>query len=323
MEKSKKLKRALPREFGILVVLVLIFAIMSVATPVFLNPRNLVNVVRQCVEIGIMSVGMTFLIINGDMDLSIGSCFAVCAMVGGTLFKYEMCPPTVAFLVVLLVGMGLGLINGLLVTRVGIPAFIVTLGTMKIYRSLSYSISGGTSVSVFPESATESWVWALGAKIHGIPVQIFVMIIMFIIAHILLKKTVYGNMVYATGGNERAARLSGINTKNTKLAAFIIQGFCCAIAAVISLTYLNSVTTTSGEGREMDCIAAVILGGAALSGGRGTIAGSLIGVIIMGIVKNGMVLLGVPVFWQDGFIGAVVIVAVLIDTLIHRNDTKR
>ena len=319
----KKIKLAVPREIGVLVVLVLILAIMSIASPVFLTPTNMVNVIRQCVEIGIMAIGMTFLIVNGDMDLSIGSLFAVCAMIGGTLFKYEMCSPTLAFLVMLLAGVGLGAVNGLLVTRVGIPAFIVTLGTMKIYRSLAYAISGGTSVSVFPESATNSWVWTFGAKINGVPVQIFIMIAMFVLAHILLRKTVYGNRVYATGGNERAARLSGINTKNTRFYAFLIQGLCCAVAAVISLAYLNSVTTTSGEGREMDCIAAVILGGAALSGGRGTIVGSFIGVLIMGVVKNGMVLLSVPVFWQDGFIGLVVILAVLVDSLIHRKDVKR
>lgn len=320
---QKKKKFSVPREIGVLVVLVLIFIIMSIASPVFLSTTNLVNVIRQCVEIGIMAIGMTFLIVNGDMDLSVGSAFAVCAIIGGTLFKYEMCSPTLAFLVMLLVGLGLGLINGLLVTRVGIPSFIVTLGTMKIYRSLAYATSGGTSVSVFPESATNSWVWKFGAKVNGVPVQIFIMIAMFVVAHILLRKTVYGNCVYATGGNERAARLSGIHTKNTRLIAFLIQGLCCAIAAVISLAYLNSVTVTSGEGREMDSIAAVILGGAALSGGRGTITGSFIGVLIMGIVKNGMVLLSVPVFWQDGFIGAVVILAVLIDTMIHRKDAKR
>ena len=320
---GKKFKIAAAHEFGVLVVLVVIFIIMSIASPVFLSPKNLVNVMRQCVEIGVMSIGMTYLIVNGDMDLSIGSAFAVCAMIGGTLFKYELCSPTLAFLAMLLVGAGLGLVNGLLVTRVGIPSFIVTLGTMKIYRSFAYAISGGTSVSVFPDSATQSWVWKFGAKIHGVPVQIFIMLVMFVIAHIVLKKTVYGNHVYATGGNERAARLSGISTKNTRLYAFIIQGVCCAMAAVIALTYLNSVTTTSGEGREMDCIAAVILGGAALSGGRGTIVGTLIGVFIMGIVKNGMVLLGVPVFWQDGFIGIVVILAVLADIFIHRKDATR
>lgn len=321
--KSKRIKITNFREFGVLVVLVLIIILMSIFSPVFLTGKNLLNVIRQCVEIGIMSIGMTFLIVNGDMDLSIGSAFAVCAMIGGTLFKFELCSPTLAFLAMLLVGALLGTVNGLLVTRVGIPAFIVTLGTMKIYRSFAYAISGGSSVSVFPESATSSWVWMLGSKVGKIPVQIFIMIFFYIIAHIVLKKTMYGNKVYATGGNERAARLSGINTKNTRLSAFIMQGVCCAVAAAISLTYLNSVTTTSGEGREMDCIAAVILGGAALTGGRGTIAGTLIGVVIMGIVKNGMVLLSVPVFWQDGFIGVVVILAVWVDTIIHKKENKR
>ena len=139
----------------------------------------------------------------------------------------------------------------------------------------------------------------------------------------LLKKTVYGYRVYATGGNDRAAHLSGVNVKNTRLVAFAMMGALCAIAALISTAYLNTVTTTSGEGREMDAIAAVILGGAALSGGRGTIPGTFLGAIIMATVKNGMVLLNVPVFWQDGFIGSVVIIAVLIDTLFHRKDVKR
>ena len=320
--KTKKLKITSAREFGVLVVLILITIAMSVATPVFLSKTNLVNVVRQCIEIGIMSIGMTFLIINGDMDLSIGSSFAVCAMIGGSLFKYELCSPTAAFFAVLLIGALLGAVNGVLVSRVGIPSFIVTLGTMKIYRSISYAISGGTSVSVFPPSATNSWVWKLGTKIDGFPAQIFIMLALFILAHIVLKKTTYGYKLYATGGNPKAAGLSGINTKNVKLAAFVIQGVCCAIASLISLAYLNSVTTTSGEGREMDAIAAVVLGGAALSGGRGTIIGSFIGVIIMGIVKNGMVLMSVPVFWQDGFIGLVVILAVFVDTMIHSKEKR-
>lgn len=149
------------------------------------------------------------------------------------------------------------------------------------------------------------------------------MLILFVIAHIILKKTSYGYKVYATGGNDKAAHLSGINIKNTRLIAFAAMGVLCALAALISTAYLNTVTTTSGEGREMDAIAAVILGGAALSGGRGTILGTFLGAIIMATVKNGMVLLNVPVFWQDGFIGVVVIIAVLIDTLIHRKDEKR
>ena len=210
----------------------------------------------------------------------------------------------------------------MLVTRVGIPSFVVTLGTMKIYRSIAYAISGGTSISVFPESATSSWVWGLGAKFKGFPLQIIVMVVLYIVAYIALKKSSYGYKLYATGGNQRAAFLSGINVKNVKMIAFVIMGLCSAIAAMISLTYLNSVTTTAGVGREMDAIAACVLGGCALTGGRGTVVGILIGVIIMGIVKNGMVLLQVPVFWQEGFIGLVVILAVFFDTVINAREKK-
>lgn len=316
--KAKKFNVFKLREFGVLIVLVIIMIVMSIVSPVFLTPANLVNVIRQMVEIGIMAIGMTFLIIAGQMDLSIGSLFATCAMFGGYLFKNEIMPPTLIFLIVLLSGIVLGCVNGLLVTRLEIPSFIATLGTMKIYRSFSYAIGDGKSISQFPESAVNSWVWKLGTKIGSVPVQIFIMIILFIIAHFLLAKTTYGYKIYATGGNDRAAHLSGIDVKNIRLIAFGMMGLLCAVAAIISTTYLNTVTTTSGEGREMDAIAAVILGGAALSGGRGTILGTFLGAVIMAMVKNGMVLLNVPVFWQDGFIGLVVIVAVLIDTLLHR-----
>ena len=320
--KEKRKKRKLG-ELGVFAVLVIIFVIMSFASPVFLKPSNLINIVRQTVEIGIMAIGMTFLIIAGELDLSIGSLFATTAMFLGYLVKNEILPVTVVFFVVLIAGILLGCVNGLLVTRVGIPSFIVTLGTMKIYRSFAYAIGNGQSIGQFPESATGSWVWALGAKIKGVPVQIFVMLGLFIIAHILLNKTTYGYQVYATGGNDRAAHLSGINVKNIRLAAFAIMGFLCATAALVSTAYLGTVTTTSGAGREMDAIAAVILGGAALSGGRGTILGTFLGAIIMATVKNGMVLLSVPVFWQDGFIGVVVILAVLVDTLFHKNEGER
>ena len=308
--KTKNIKFSGARELGVLIVLILIMIIMSIASPMFLKFDNLINIVRQTVEIGIMAIGMTYLIIAGELDLSIGSLFATCAMLAGFFFKTEVIPPTLVFFLILLCGIALGCVNGLLVTRVNIPSFIVTLGTMKIFRSFAYAIGNGKSISQFPESATNSWVWKMGAKINGLPVQI-------------LKKTTYGYKVYATGGNPKAAQLSGINVKNTKLIAFGLMGLMCSASALISTTYLETVTTTSGQGREMDAIAAVILGGAALSGGRGTILGTFIGAIIMATVKNGMVLLNVPVFWQDGFIGIVVILAVLVDTIIHRKDTKR
>jgi Ribose/xylose/arabinose/galactoside ABC-type transport systems, permease components len=325
MEKNTtgvKLKISGSREIGVFAVMLALIIIMSIASPVFLTMTNLINVVRQTVEIGIMAVGMTYLIIAGELDLSIGSLFAACAIIGAVLFK-DGWNATLVFVIVIIMGIVFGSINGLLVTKARIPSFIVTLGTMKILRSVAYAISNGQSISVFPESATKSWVWWFGGTIGKIPTQVFLMIIIFIIAHIALKRTEYGYQLYATGGNTRAALLSGIKTDKVKLITFIVMGFLCAFAAIISTAYLGSVTTTCGEGREMDAIAAVILGGAALSGGRGSILGTFIGAIIMSIVKNGMVLLSVPVFWQNGFIGIVVIVAVLIDTWMHRADFKR
>lgn len=319
-KKSHKIMAA--RELGVILVLIILIVLMSVASPVFLSTTNLINIVRQTVEIGIMAVGMTMLIIAGELDLSIGSLFASTAMIGAVLFKAQW-NATLVFIIVIFAGMVIGGCNGLLVTRARIPSFIVTLGTMKILRSVAYAVSNGKSVSVFPESATESWVWVLGKSIGIIPVQVILMLILFAVGYVVLKKTSYGYQIYATGGNPRAAQLSGINTANVKLVAFMIMGVLCAAAALVSTTYLGSVTTTSGEGREMDAIAAVILGGAALSGGRGTMLGTFIGAIIMSVVKNGMVLLSVPVFWQDGFIGVVVILAVLVDTIMHKTDDKR
>ena len=309
------------RELGVICVLIALIILLTLARPVFISPTNFINVVRQTVQIGIMAVGMTFLIISGEMDLSVGSIFGTTGMLAATLYKSNV-NPTVAFLVAILVGCAIGLLNGILVTKTKIPAFIATLGTMKIFRSVAYAISGGQSISVFPESVINSWVFKMGGSLGPIPIQIFIMAVIFVVAGIVLAKTETGYNMYATGGNPKAANLVGINTDRVKIMGFIISGAVSALAAMISIAYLGSVPTTAGEGREMDVIAAVILGGASLSGGRGTMLGTFIGAMIISVVKNGMVLLSVPVFWQDGFIGVVLILAVLLDTVMHRKDSR-
>ncbi|MFV0528519.1 MAG: ABC transporter permease [Lachnospiraceae bacterium] len=316
----KKLKNF--REMGVLMVLIIIAIALAIVSPVFLNPTNMVNVVRQTVEIGIMAIGMTFLIISAEMDLSVGSVFGCTAMMGALLFKSGV-NPTLVFFLVLLAGAAIGFLNGFLVAKAKMPAFIATLGTMQIFRSIAYAISNGQSISVFPESAQNSWVFKMGGFIGPIPIQVIIMILLFVIAHIAMSKTKFGFDIYATGGNQRAAKLAGLQTDRVKIRNFMLTGALSAFAGLISIAYLQSVPTTAGEGREMDVIAAVILGGAALSGGRGTILGTFIGAIIMSVVKNGMVLLSVPVFWQTGFIGIIIILAVLLDTWIgHKESTK-
>ncbi|HIU74818.1 MAG TPA: ABC transporter permease [Candidatus Pelethocola excrementipullorum] len=310
------------REFGVLMVMVVIIIILSVVSPMFLKVTNLINIVRQTVEIGIMAIGMTFIIVSAEIDLSAGSIFGLTAMLAAYFYKAGV-NPTLVFILAITAGAVLGGINGLFITKAKMPAFIVTLGTMQIYRSIAYSISGGQNISVFPEKAQNSWVFKMGGSIGPIPIQVIIMLVFFIIAHIIMSKTKFGFEVYATGGNKRAANLAGIGTDKIKLISFISAGALYAFASQISIAYLQSVPTTAGASREMDVIAAVILGGAALVGGRGSVIGTLIGAIIMSVVKNGMVLLSVPVFWQSGFIGVIIILAVLIDTCISQAEKNR
>lgn len=316
-----KIKIKMFREFGVLMVLVAIIAVLSLTTKTFLNPMNIINVVRQAVEIIIMAIGMTFVIVSAEIDLSVGSIYGVTAMLAAAILK-SGAEPTLAFLASIGAGLCIGFINGFLATKARMPAFIVTLGTMQVFRSVAYGISNGKSISAFPEQSLNSWVFNIGGNIGPIPIQVIIMAIMLAIAIIVLKKTKFGFETYATGGNKRAALLGGINVDKVKIISFMLSGAMSAFAGMIGIAYLKSVPTTAGEGREMDVIAAVILGGAALSGGRGSILGTMIGAIIMSVIKNGMVLLSVPAFWQSGFIGVVIILAVLLDTTITRSSKK-
>lgn len=310
------------REFGVLMVLVGIVVALSIATPSFIRPQNIINIIRQMTEIGIMAIGMTMVITCAEIDLSIGSIYGATAMIAGLMIKAGV-QPALAFLVSILIGALIGFINGFFSTKAGMPAFIVTLGTMQIFRSVAYAVSGGRSVGAFSQEAQSSWVFGIGGNVGKIPLQILVMFALYIITYIVMKKTKFGFEVYATGGNDRAARLAGIDTDRIKITSFVIMGILAAFAGLISIAYLKSVPTTAGEGREMDAIAAVILGGTSMSGGRGSILGTFLGAAIMAVVKNGMVLLSVPAFWQSGFIGIIIIVAVLMDTWITKKNSVK
>ena len=320
LQKEKKI--TVFRELGVLMVLVGICVILSIASPTFMRAQNIINIIRQMTEIGIMSIGMTLVIVCADIDLSIGSTYGASAMIAALLIKSGTAPG-VAFIVSLLIGALIGFINGFLSTKAKMPAFIVTLGTMQIGRSIAYAVSNGKSISAFSDSAVSSWVFKMGNNIGPIPIQIFIMISLYIVAYIMMKKTRFGFEIYATGGNKRAAKLAGINTDRTKIISFIIMGVLAAVAGMISIAYLKSVPTTAGSGREMDVIAAVILGGTSMTGGRGSILGTFLGAAIMAIVKNGMVLLSVPAFWQSGFIGIIIIAAVLMDTFITAKNVSK
>jgi len=310
------------REFGVLMVLIGIIAVLTVVSPSFMRAQNIINIVRQMTEIGIMAIGMTMVIVCAEIDLSIGSIYGATAMVAALMMK-DGISPLIAFVTAIAFGGAIGFINGFLSTKAKMPAFIVTLGTMQIFRSIAYALSGGKSVGAFSKEALSSWFFGLGGDLGPIPIQIFVMIALYIITYIIMKKTKFGFNVYATGGNKRAAKLAGINTDRTKIISFVVMGVLAAFAGIISIAYLKSVPTTAGGGREMDVIAAVILGGTSMSGGRGSILGAFIGAAIMAVIKNGMVLLSVPAFWQSGFIGIIIIAAVLMDTWITSKNSVR
>ena len=308
------------REMGVLVALILIGILLSAATPYFLTTANLLNISRQMVIISIIAVGMTFLIISREFDLSVGSTYGLSGIVAGTMVLKLGIDIWVAVPIVLLLGALIGLINGLMVTKVGIPSFIVTLGTMSILRGFALVLANGWPVSDLPPSSFFS-VFA-GTVVGGIPTHTVWMAIILLLGGFILSRTVFGYHVYATGGNPRAARLMGINTDRVKIVNFIISATLASLGGLLTLGFLNSVTPTAGTGLELDIIASVVIGGTALAGGAGSILGTFLGAAIMSTVRNGLVLLGVSAYWQQAAIGLVIVIAVTVDVLgTRRNRT--
>ncbi|MGA2478985.1 MAG: ABC transporter permease [Spirochaetia bacterium] len=308
------------KERGVLAVLVGLCIIFSLATPNFLQLTNMINIMRQISEICISAVGMTFVIICAEIDLSVGSVFGLSAIFAALILRSNVVAgmtPLLAFVAALALGGVVGLFNGVITTKLRVPAFIVTLSVLAIARGALYGVSGGYSISIFPKSADPFFY--MGNSIGNVfPRQILLMLAVAVIAGIVLSKSTFGFQIYATGGNKKAADLTGINTDRIKIATFVICGLMAAFSGIISLSYLQSVHPSAGLGREMDVIAAVILGGTYLYGGRGTILGTFIGAAIIGVVRNGMVLMSVPAYSQEALIGAVILLAVVADIWLRR-----
>jgi simple sugar transport system permease protein/ribose transport system permease protein len=262
---------------------------------------------------------MTYLLIAAEFDLSVGSLYGLAAVTGAVVLRSGL-PIWLAVIIPVLLVVFMGFVNGAITTKLNVPAFIVTISTMWIIRGMIYYISGAQAISIFPKSADPFFI--IGDNVAEIiPIQIFIMIGLNIIAAIILTKTTFGFKVYATGGNKKAAQLTGINTDRIKIYCFIICGVASAISGLISLGYMQSVHPLAGGGREMDVIGAVIVGGTALFGGRGSILGTFLGAAIMGVVRNGMILLGIPAWGQEAFVGVVILVAVILDTWVKREKT--
>ncbi|HEX4914965.1 MAG TPA: ribose ABC transporter permease [Vicinamibacterales bacterium] len=302
------------RRFGTLIGLVVLCAVLWALTPHFLTVSNLLNIAQQTSINAIVAAGMTFVIISGGIDLSVGSIVALSGVVLGTLLQDGQ-PAALAIPGALLVGVAAGLLNGALVSFGGLPPFIATLGMMSVARGAALVFTEGRPISGFDEG----FRWLATGSIGPIPAPVIVMVVVYVCAHIVLTRTTFGRYVYAIGGNEEATRLSGVAVRFHKTAIYCVAGLMSAVAAIVLTARLNSAQPIAGMMYELDAIAATVIGGTSLMGGEGSLGGTLVGALIMGVLRNGLNLLGVSSFVQQIVIGAVIVVAVLVDTLLKRH----
>nr|WP_050807033.1 ribose ABC transporter permease [Acetonema longum] len=282
--------------------------VLTLLSDRFLTVDNLLNVARQVSINAIISVGMTLIILTGGIDLSVGSILAFSGSItAGLLAGGQAILP--AILAGVAAGAILGLINGLLVARAGIPPFIATLGTMTAARGFTLVYTDGRPIT----GMEEAFRFLGGGYLASIPVPVVIMAAIFLAAYIMLTQTRFGRYIYAIGGNEEAARLSGINTKKILLAVYTLGGVLAGFSGIIMASRLNSAQPTAGTGFELDAIAAVVLGGTSTAGGVGTVGGTLIGAMIIGVLDNGLNLLNVSSFYQQVAKGAVILLAVYVD----------
>ena len=301
---------------GPLIGLLLLCAFLSLATDSFLSFRNFLNIADQITVLGIMAIGMTFVILIGGIDLSVGSILALSMMVLGYLNVSAGYPMGIAIIGALLASALAGTVSGLLITEFRVPAFIATLAMMSIARGLANMITNGSQIIGFP-----TW-FNLGAIIRHfgfLTMTVAVMIVVFAVAILFLRYRQEGRVLYAIGGNSEVARLAGINVRLTTVMVYMMCALLSGLAGILLAARLDSVQPSSGVAYELDAIAAVVIGGTSLSGGTGSVMGTIIGVLIIGVLRNGLNLLSVSPFLQAVIIGLVIVLAVAAETFKHRN----
>jgi len=301
------------REAGTVLGLLVLCVALWIATPYFATAANLSNVAEQSAIVGVIAIGMTFVILTGGIDLSVGSLVALTGVViGGALQRGW--PVAGAVGAGLMAGIGAGAVNGLMITRGGLPPFIATLGMMSVARGGALLLSDGRPISGFPDPLR---VIATG-NLLGVPAPVVLMLVLYFVAYLVLTRTVVGRYMYAIGGNEEATVLAGVDVRFHKTVVYAVSGLSAAVCAVLLVARLDSAQPIAGIGYELDAIAAVVIGGTSLLGGSGSVIGTLIGALIMSVLRNGLNLLGVSSYLQQVAIGTVIIVAVLIDMALRR-----
>lgn len=297
-------------KLGPLLGLFLIVIVITILNPSFMTTDNVLNILRQVSISALIAFGMTFVILTGGIDLSVGSTLALTGAVAATMLASGI-DPVLTILAALLLGAVLGAVNGVIIAKGKVAPFIATLATMTIYRGLTLVYTDGRPVS---DLGNEITFQMLGkGYFFGIPVPVCTMILAFAVLYVIMHKTTFGRRVYAVGGNEAASKLSGINVDRVKIAVYSLTGMLAALSALILTSRLNSAQPTAGTSYELDAIAAVVLGGTSLTGGKGWIFGTLVGALIIGVLNNGLNLIGVSSFFQQVVKGIVILIAVLID----------
>lgn len=319
------------RAFLALMVIILVFSMLS---PYYFSLGNFLTMASHVAIFGILAVGMLLVILNGGIDLSVGSTLGLSGVVAGFLMQgvqlqtlgVVLFPPVwVVVVLVCVLGALVGLVNGVLIAWLKVPAFVATLGMLYVVRGAALLMTNGLTYNDLggkPELGNTGFDWLGFNRLFGIPIGVLIMVVIAIIGSIILNRTAFGRWLYASGGNERAAELSGVPVKKVQVSVYMLSGICASVAGLILSSELTSAGPTAGNSYELTAIAAVVIGGAALTGGRGDIRGTLVGAFVIGFLSDGLVIIGVSAYWQTVFTGAVIVLAVLLNAIQYRRRVK-
>ncbi|MGD0473655.1 MAG: ABC transporter permease [Candidatus Velthaea sp.] len=319
------------RAFFALIVIIIVFSFLS---PNYFTAANLLVMSSHVALFAILAIGMLLVILNGGIDLSVGSTLGLTGVVAGFLMQGVtinglgfVLYPKVWVVAVLSIALGalVGAVNGVLIARLKVPAFVATLGVMYMVRGIALLMTNGLTYNNLggsPDLGNTGFDWLGFNHILGVPIGVIVMAIIAIIGVLALRRSAFGRWLYASGGNERAAELSGVPVKMVKVMVYVLSGVCAAVAGLILSSQLTSAGPTAGTTYELTAIAAVVIGGAALTGGRGTIRGTLLGAFVIGFLSDGLVIIGISSYWQTVFTGAVIVLAVLLNAIQYRRRAK-
>ena len=302
------------RESAILLALLLMMAVIGTVAPNFLAGGNLYALSRSIAFVAVVALGELFVILHGGIDLSVGSIMALAGMAAGYFMKHDV-HPVLAVLLGTGGGLVIGAINGALIAFARLAPFIVTLGMLSLASGVVLGLSKGWPITEIPAS----FLPVAQGSLLGLPLPVWITLGLAAVAHVVLTYTAFGRRTYALGGNEQATFLSGINVRRIKLVLYMLSAGCASLAGIISVARYNSAQADSGKGWELDAIAAVVIGGASLSGGSGTVLGVLIGACLMGVIKNGLVLMHVSSYWQTAIIGVIIVLAAVLDRAKRRD----